>query len=119
MTFETKLFIDDLRDPPVHEFRPEHDYIVIRSYAEAIGWMRQNGCPNFISFDHDLGSIDGLDGVDIVKWMINRDLDSNFTWMPEHFAYTVHSANPVGAANIVGMLDGYIKTRLDRLNNSV
>jgi hypothetical protein len=104
---DVKLFIDDIREP----WRWEDEYIVIRSYAEAIGWMREHGCPEHISFDHDLGSIDGLDGIDIVKWMIEVDLDNNGDWIPNEFEFMVHSANPIGAANIVGTFESYFDHR--------
>ena len=107
---KVRLFIDDIRNP----WRWEDEYIVIRSYAEAIGWMRENGCPEHISFDHDLGSLDGLEGIDIAKWMVEVDLDNDGQWIPEGFDYMVHSANPVGAANIVGLLDGYLRNRAEQ-----
>lgn len=100
-----KLFIDDLREPY------DDDFVVVRSYAEAVGWLRKNGCPDFISFDHDLGSEDGLDGIDVVKWMVNMDLNSKGTFIPEDFEFNVHSANPIGAGNIEGLLDNYLAVR--------
>jgi hypothetical protein len=75
--------------------------------------MREHGCPEHISFDHDLGSIDGLDGIDIVKWMVEVDLDSEGKWIPDEFEYMVHSANPIGAANIVGYFGSYLRSRAD------
>lgn len=100
-----KLYIDDIRDPKTD------DFIVVRSYAEAIGWLRKNGCPDYISFDHDLGSNDGLDGIDVAKWMVNRDLNMDGEFIPEDFDYNVHSANPIGAENINGLFDNYLRVR--------
>lgn len=100
-----KLYIDDIRDPH------EDDFIVVRSYAEAVGYLRKNGCPQYISFDHDLGSNDGLDGIDIVKWIVNTDLNRDGTFIPQDFKYNVHSANPVGVANIEGLLNNYLEHR--------
>lgn len=106
---KTRLFIDDIRNP----WRWEDEYIVVRSYPEAIHWMRENGCPEHISFDHDLGSASDLSGYDIAKWMVEVDLDANGRWIPENFEFMVHSANPVGAANIVGLLESYLSSRAD------
>ena len=46
------LYLDDLRIPPNTK-----EWIIVRSYNEAIKWMKNNGCPDFISFDHDLGMV--------------------------------------------------------------
>lgn len=103
-----KLYIDDIRNPK------DDDFIVLRSYAEAVGWMRKNGCPEFISFDHDLGDTDELSGFDIAKWMVNMDLNQKGMFIPEDFQFNVHSANPVGADNIAGLLDNYIEVRNEK-----
>ena len=100
-----RLFIDDIREPY------DNDFVVVRSYAEAVGWLRKNGCPEFISFDHDLGDEDELSGFDIAKWMVNMDLNSKGKFIPDEFDYNVHSANPVGADNISGLLDNYLAVR--------
>jgi len=98
-----KLYIDDIRDP-----KGEFDYIA-RTSNKAIQWMTFNGCPKFISFDHDLGGDDTA--IKVVKWMVEKDLDNNGTFIPIDFSFFVHSANPVGAANITGYLNAYLKQR--------
>lgn len=100
-----KLFIDDVRNPVSDE------YIVVRSYSEAVSWMRQNGCPGHISFDHDLGSNDKLDGIDVAKWMVNADLNTKGSFIPNHFSFNVHSANVIGAENIRGLLNNYLEVK--------
>jgi hypothetical protein len=45
------LYIDDIRNP-------NYDAVVVRTSKEAISYVKENGCPNFISFDHDLGGDD-------------------------------------------------------------
>lgn len=102
-----KLYIDDVRNPK------ESGYTIIRTYSEAVGWMRKNGCPEFISFDHDLGTADNLDGIDVAKWIVKRDLDANGQFIPAGFDFFVHSANPVGAANITGLINGYLKSKTE------
>jgi len=112
----TRLFIDDLRDPPNEN---KDGFIVVRNYSEAIHWMRKNGCPDYISFDHDLGFTrllrdkdpSELNGYDIAKWMVEQDINAKGNWFAEKFSYVVHSANPIGAANIIGLLDCYLRER--------
>ena len=100
-----KLFIDDEREPAKIKF----DYIA-RDYKENMKIFDKNGCPAYISFDHDLGS-NSKTGFDIVKDMVERDLDKNGRWIPKNFDYYVHSANPVGKKNIEGLLDNYLGKR--------
>ena len=48
-----QLFIDDLRQPP------SADWVVVRSFAQALAYFDSHGIPERISFDHDLGERDG------------------------------------------------------------
>jgi hypothetical protein len=98
-----KMYIDDIRTP-----NGEFD-IIVRSSKEAVDYMNENTCPNFISFDHDLGGEDT--SMIIIKYMVERDLDENKMFIPKDFTWNVHSANPVGAANIEGYLRSYLKSR--------
>jgi hypothetical protein len=101
-----KMFIDDERHPAKNK---KFDYIV-RDYKEAMKIFNKQGCPSFISFDHDLGTRSKT-GFDIVKNMVERDLDKRSRWIPNNFTYDVHSANPVGKKNIEGLLDNYLEKR--------
>ncbi len=96
------LYIDDIRTPKGH-----FDHIE-RSSEGAIRFMNYFGCPEFVSFDHDLGPKDTA--MQVIKWMVEKDLD-NPGWIPENFDFGVHSANPVGEANINGYLNAYLRTR--------
>jgi hypothetical protein len=98
-----RLYIDDIRFP-----KTEFDFIA-RSSLSAIQYMDSEGCPDYISFDHDLGGDDTA--MIVVKWMIKRDLDNNGGFIPDNFEFNVHTANPVGGANISGYLNSYLKTR--------
>lgn len=107
------LFIDDERWPPKPwpADRPPLG-LIARSSKDAILFMTDNGCPAFISFDHDLGGDDTA--MDVVNWMINTDLDASMKglrFIPTHFAFDVHSQNPVGAKNISGLLNSYLQFR--------
>ena len=94
-----RLYIDDIRNP-----KGEFHYIA-RTSAEAIKMM-ECCCPTYISFDHDLGGDDTA--MVVIKWMIEKDLDEGGTFIPDNFKFNVHSANPVGAANINGYLNCYL-----------
>ncbi len=104
-----KLFIDDERFPPEGK---EDEYVIARTPIEAIEIMNVRGCPSFISFDHDLGG--SLTAMALVRDMIERDLDYlqlGESFIPPDFNYYVHSQNPVGAANIRGLLNSYLEKR--------
>ena len=101
-----KLFLDDERFPP----NDGEDWAIVRDVPEAIAYIVSNGCPSFISFDHDLGE-DKKTGADLAKWMTEQDMDMSGSFFPEDFDFYIHSQNPVGAANIRGWLSGYLKWR--------
>ena len=93
-----KLFIDDERFPVTN------DFVIVRNSADAIAYVEKFGCPNFISFDHDLGGDDTA--MVFVKWLIEKDLDDNV--IPSDFGYYIHSQNPIGRQNIDGLLRSYL-----------
>lgn len=100
-----KLFLDDIRVP-----KDEYDYVA-RSYSDAVHIVRTlKRIPNFISFDHDLGDTDELSGYDFAKWLVSVDLDGQYLF-PSDFSFNVHSANPVGAENILSLLNNYLRTK--------
>ena len=121
------LFLDDLRQPGDVTWVsiPSVKWAVVRSCDEAIQWVKDNGFPEFITFDHDLGwekfdtnengiiVVTELDveksGYDFAKWLVEYDLDTGK--MPPNFKFTVHSMNPIGAEKIQNLLDGYIRQR--------
>ncbi len=101
-----KLYLDDIRTPK------DDDFIIVRSFQEAIKFVQENGIPNYISFDHDLGCDDLNNiypsGYDFAKWLIEMNLDNLYKF-PEDFKFNVHSANPIGKANIEGILNNYLE----------
>jgi hypothetical protein len=97
------LFIDDLRDPT------DTSWIIARSSADAIACLEQRGCPDEISFDHDLGYDDTA--MTVAKRLVDMDLDAGGQFIPPGFRFYVHSANPVGAANIRCLLTSYLQAR--------
>jgi len=101
-----KLFLDDLRDPSkTYPDRDVSDWVICRSFDEAVQRIEDLGYPDEIFFDHDLGN--GPTGYDFAKFLVNEDLNKNS--FPIGFCFSVHSANPIGAENIKNLLDTYLR----------
>lgn len=107
---EYVLFLDDEREPSSSLLAQHERVIVCRSYDEAVKVVRENGMPDYVCFDHDLGP-ESKTGHDFAKWLVERAiyLMEETLECPPVFGYSVHSQNPVGAANIRGVIDGYRK----------
>lgn len=100
-----KLFIDDLRNAP------DSSWIIARTSNDANDIITRIGIPNHISFDHDLGGDDTA--ICVVNFIIEAVLDGLLRF-PENFTFNVHSANPVGAANITGKMNGILNFMANR-----
>ena len=98
------MYLDDLRNPKGPGF------IVVRSFVEAVQYVQNHGFPSYVSFDHDLGDNDEKTGYDFAKYLVDLDLNGIMK-MPDNFDFNVHSANPVGAANIKNYMENYIRYR--------
>jgi hypothetical protein len=61
------------------------------------------GC---LSLDHDLGAQET--GMQFLHWLIERHLDHELD-LQQVQQVIVHSANPVGAANLRALWDGFAK----------
>ena len=128
----TILWLDDLRNPfldiegKVPKVQGTIEWVL--NYDQFVQWIAKFGLPDVISFDHDLAdehytpevywkdyqvSKEYQDaqqykektGMDCAKWLIEYCMDRNCqlpTWY-------IHSANPVGADNIRGLLENYDK----------
>ena len=105
-----KLFLDDYRNPVKHE-----EWVVARSYSEAVEIIEKQGMPKFISFDHDLaeqhyaGDFSGPErtGYDFAKWIVDQCLLYGVR-LPDGFNFAVHSMNPVGAKNIRDLMESLL-----------
>lgn len=89
-----ELWLDDIRDPKEHG-KPESVWV---KTAQAAIDIIHGGEVSFISFDHDLGT--ELDGHDVAT-EIERLVFEGKISMPR---WAVHSANPVGEAEIVAAM---------------
>jgi len=114
-----KLYLDDIRTPQTE------GWDIVRNYDDFVAWIRLKGIPDEVSFDHDLGEdiakekvANGISkrkareekkyaksGYDAAKWLGEYCIDKNIPF-PK---YNVHSANPVGKANIEAYLQNVIK----------
>ena len=107
--YKKKLFLDDLRSVDmVYDKNTVDDYAIVRTYTEFVAYIHAYGLPDFISFDNDLGLDEhgevAPDGYAAAKWLVYEsglDLSS--------LTFHVHSANPVAAEQIRGLLNNYIK----------
>ncbi len=124
-----RLYLDDVRTPknPNNEWVDGIDeWQVVRSYDEFVAHIQMNGLENYevISLDHDLGdtamkeyynnvhpnytldynNIVEKTGYDCAKWLVAESMTKNVP-LPQIY---VHSANPIGSANIMGYVNNYL-----------
>jgi len=117
-----KIYLDDERTPI------DKTWIVVRNYGQFIKMVSDIGLENIstISFDHDLGdtaieefynnvmnrgildydNIQEKTGYDAAKWLVSHYMDNFTSPFPQVY---VHSANPIGAANIIGYVNSFLK----------
>ena len=104
-----KLFLDDIRQAEwIYHAELAMEFEVVRSYTEFVAFIQKNGLPDFISFDNDLGLDENgevaPDGYAAAKWLVYESgLDLR------NLKFKVHSANPVAAEQIRGLLNNYIR----------
>lgn len=110
------LWLDDSRNPLTDDWlvfspieRP-FEVIWVHKYNEFVSWIKENGLPDGICFDHDLEDFTGIDGselrgIDCAKWLVEYCLDNGLN-VPR---WNVQSSNPEGAANINGLLMSFLK----------
>ncbi len=98
------LFLDDIRDPT------DNSYIICRSFEEAKNYVLDNGHPDHICFDHDLGA--GPSGLDFAKWFCEYVMD--FEVDLSDFSFSVHSQNPIGVTNISSYMNNFLAQYMTR-----
>ena len=94
-----KLFLDDERNPT------EPGYTVARNSVMAvITVVKRNELPEFMSLDHDLGADDTT--MRFLKELhhIWEEKGGDYKSIPR---YIVHSANPIGAKNIISYMESW------------
>ncbi len=89
-----KLWLDDqIDDPETPDRHPPPGYLGVRSALQACRLLR-NYRVSHVDFDHDLGP--GPSGYTVARFIEKRAFLG--LQVPTHYA--IHSANPVGRANI-------------------
>ena len=108
------LWLDDIRNPFVADwllqYAPDYEkdeVVWVKNYTEFVDWINENGLPEMICFDHDLGESDEMTGYDCAKWLVEYCMDNDLD-LP---MWDIQSANPVGRDNINGILNNYKKFR--------
>lgn len=104
-----KLFLDDIRTiEMVYDSSLSSAFDIVRSYKDFVAYIQENGLPDFISFDNDLGLDEegelAPDGYAAAKWLV---YESGLDLID--LTFKVHSANPVAAEQIRGLLNNYIQ----------
>jgi hypothetical protein len=116
-----RLYLDDIRKPV------DTEWIVAKNYDEFVKTITLYGLDSFdvISLDHDLGegamkeyysnvrynyvldynNINEKTGYDCAKWLVSESINKEIP-LPQIY---VHSANPIGSANIMGYINNYLK----------
>lgn len=92
------------------------EWVIVRSYEEFVEYIEENGMPDLISYDHDLGDVNPEDpnhlektGYSCVKWLIEYclDYDINMT------SYMIHTNNPRGRKDIHETIQNFIRFKQD------
>jgi hypothetical protein len=115
-----RIFLDDERMPAQVTWvdMPLGPWTILRSYNEFVSFIKRNGIPEFITFDHDLSwehyepeidpsKYDEKTGFDCAKWLVEKCLNENIDF-PE---YQVHSKNTVGKENIISYIESFKRSR--------
>lgn len=135
------LFLDDIRDPHVcatymrnPDFYLINEFVVVRNYDQFVKTITEKyeagEFPDAISFDHDLadehyrpsmydkdrhysnyytdGTFKEKTGYDCALWLVDFCI-KNAEMLPRYIA---HSMNPVGAENIVKLLENFHRFQL-------
>jgi len=119
------IYLDDVRTPlPNTSTHDTPDWIVVRNYDEFIAKITELGLENIglISLDHDLGDTAMMEwhtnvyknftldynniiektGMDCTKWLVEQWMDG-----APVCKVMVHSANAIGAANMMGYINNF------------
>lgn len=113
------IYLDDVRTPTTG------DWTVVRDYDSFVSTIMYHGLENIevISLDHDLGdqamveyytnvknnyqldynNIQEKTGYDCCKYLVNKSMETKIP-LPQIY---VHSANPIGSANMMGYINNY------------
>lgn len=114
------LYLDDVRTPT------DDRWEVVRTHEEFVAHIKMHGLESYevISLDHDLGegameeyysnvkinsvlnyqNISEKTGMDSARFLVSESMTKNIP-LPQIY---VHSANPIGCANMMGYINNYL-----------
>ena len=97
-TMQTLLWLDDFRNPADYI---KGDYTVswVKNYQDFCKYLNENGLPDCICFDHDLG--EEKSGYDCAKYLVNNCQERNSD-IPK---FDIQSSNSIGKDNIRSLLE--------------
>ena len=102
------LWIDDFRNP-VKYVIGDYDIVWVKNYDDFCKYINENGLPDIICFDHDLGDINNPNGektgYDCAKYLVDFCLDNDIK-LPNFHS---QSDNGPGRENILNLLENYKK----------
>src|SRR5579859_2852646 len=116
------LFLDDVRYPKQVSWinLPLVEWVIVRNFEEFVAYIKCNGCPAIVAFDHDLGPEhyifdwsgsdtcpSQLSGYDCVKWLVEYCEEHNHKF-PEYY---LHTMNDQGLLNMKGYIESYRKSK--------
>jgi hypothetical protein len=94
-----KLWVDDMRDAP------DDSWTVVRKVQPAIAFLRQFR-PTTISLDHDIENRPDDETFKPIAYFIGEMYNNDVFWADD-LEVRVHSDNPVGAKEIIQILEDY------------
>lgn len=120
------IYLDDQRTP-IEPPSENSEWVIARNYEDFVSLVEDVGLENIeiISFDHDLdrsatihyleyvrenyeidySKIEKPTGLDAAKWLISHSANIGEP-IPKCY---VHSANPIGSGNMMGLINLYLK----------
>ena len=96
------IFLDDIRIPL------SDDWTIVKNYTQFVELFNTITLDDsvLISLDHDLGeTVNEKTGYDVAKWLVELSI---FT-KKDLPLIQCHSANPVGADNIINFINSYLR----------
>lgn len=92
------LWLDDFRNP-VDYVVGDYDINWVKNYEQFCTFINENGLPDIICFDHDLG--EEKSGYDCAKFVVNYCQEHNL----DTPSYDIQSSNIVGKDNIRSLMN--------------
>lgn len=124
------LFLDDVRIPENCGYMKtniyfDREWVIVRSFADFVKHVTENGLPDLVSFDHDLAEAHYHESMYEGNTVYMKYLETVSektgkhcaVWLTEYCQdngkkfpnWVVHSMNPAGKVSIESFISGYLK----------